>query len=131
MSGETIRILCSGSPAISAYRVRCACGACVVAQTVSFPVTGSISATAPQVSSGAGCERGYSMSWVTTTSAAAKAASVAARSPADQSKMWLSRWPATSSRITGAPGSRARVASTTTGSGSYSTWISSSASRAE
>ena len=58
MSGDTIRILCSGSPAISAYRVRCACGACVVAHTVSFPVTGSSSATAPQVSSGAGCDRG-------------------------------------------------------------------------
>src|SRR5580693_9105725 len=70
------------------------------------------------------------MSWRTITSAAANAASVAAWSPADQSKMWLSRCPARSSRITAAPGSSARVASATTGSGSYSTSISSSASRA-
>ena len=71
------------------------------------------------------------MSWVTTTSAAANAASVAAWSPASQSKMWLSALPGRSSRITGAPGSSARSASTTGGSGSYSTSISSSASRAE
>ena len=71
------------------------------------------------------------MSWLTTTSAAAKTASVAALSPASQSKMWLLALPGRSSRMTGAPGSSARSASTTTGSGSYSTWISSSASRAE
>ena len=71
------------------------------------------------------------MSWLTTTSAAAKTASVAALSPASQSKMWLSALPGRSSRMTGAPGSSARSASATTGSGSYSTWISSSASRAE
>ncbi len=41
-----------------AYKVRCACGACDVDQTVSFPLTLSMSATAPQVSSGAGWERG-------------------------------------------------------------------------
>ena len=131
MSGEMIRILCSGRPATSAYRVRCACGACVVDQTVSFPLTLSRSATVPQVSSGAGCERGYSMSQDTTTSAAAKTASVAALSPASQSKMWLSRLPSMSSRITGTPGSSAFLASITTGSGSYSTLMSSSASRAE
>ena len=34
MSGEMTRILCSGSPVISAYSVRCACGACVVHQIV-------------------------------------------------------------------------------------------------
>ena len=45
--------------------------------------------------------------------------------------MWLSTRPAWSSRITGASASSARRASTTTGSGSYSTSISSSASRAE
>src|SRR6266516_1059628 len=71
------------------------------------------------------------MSWLTTTSAAAKTASVAALSPASQSKMWLAALPGRSSRMTGAPGSSARSASATTGSGSYSTWISSSASRAE
>ena len=71
------------------------------------------------------------MSWVTTTSAAAKTASVAALSPADQSKMRLSDRPARSSRITSAPGSSAVRASITAGSGSYSTLISSSASRAE
>ena len=61
------------------------------------------------------------MSWPTTTSAAANTASVAALSPAAQSKMWLSALPGRSSRITGAPGSSARSASATTGSGSYST----------
>ena len=99
--------------------------------TVSWPVTSLKSAMAPQVSSGAGCDRGYSMSWATTTSALANAASVAASSPASQSKMWLSCLPARSSRITGAPGSSALVASTTGGSCSYSTLMSSSASRAE
>ena len=58
MSGEMTRILCSGRPATSAYTVRCACGAWVVDQIVSLPVTLSKSATAPQVSSGAGCTRG-------------------------------------------------------------------------
>src|SRR6266487_1980776 len=71
------------------------------------------------------------MSRTTTTSAAAKTASVAASSPAAQSKILLSARPGRSSRTTGAPGSSARSASATTGSGSYSTWISSSASRAE
>ena len=71
------------------------------------------------------------MSWPTTTSAAANTASVAALSPACQSKMWLPSWPSRSSRITGAPGSSAVLASITAGSGSYSTMISSSASRAE
>src|ERR1017187_7132049 len=71
------------------------------------------------------------MSCATTTSAAAKMASVAAWSPAAQSKTWLSCLPSRSSRITGAPGSSAFVASITTGSGSYSTLMSSSASRAE
>ena len=58
MSGEMTRILCSGSPATIAYSVRWACGAWVVDQTVSLPVTGSIDATVPQVSMGAGCTRG-------------------------------------------------------------------------
>ena len=98
--------------------VRCACGAWVVDQTVSLPVTWSMSATAPQVSSGAGCERGYTRSWLTTTSAAANTASVAARSPASQSKMWLSALPSRSSLITGAPGASARPASITHGSSS-------------
>src|SRR6266568_8198677 len=129
-SGEMTRILCSGSPATSAYTVRCACGAWVLHQMVSLPVTLSKSATAPQVSSGAGCTRGYSTSCSTTTSASANTASVRALSPADQSKMWLSVVPSLSSQITGASGSVARRASTTAGSGSYSTSISSSASLA-
>jgi hypothetical protein len=58
MSGEMMRIFCSGRPATSAYTVRWACGAWVVVQTVSLPVTLSKSAIEPQVSSGAGCTRG-------------------------------------------------------------------------
>ncbi len=58
ISGEITRILCSGTPVTMAYRVRCACGAWLVAQTVSLPLTRSKSATIPQVSSGAGCTRG-------------------------------------------------------------------------
>ena len=68
MSGLITRILCSGRPATIAYSVRWACGAWVLHQMVSLPVTLSMSATAPHVSSGAGCTRGYSTSWVTTTS---------------------------------------------------------------
>ncbi len=116
---------------MSAYSVRCACGACVVHHTVSLPSTLSKCASAPQVSIGAGCERGKTMSCSTTTSARAKAAAVAAASPASQSKMWLSVRPTWSSRITGASGSSARTGSTTASSGSYSTSINSSASRAE
>ena len=56
------------------------------------------------------------MSQLTTTSAAAKTASVAALSPALQSKMWLP--PGRSSRTTGAPGSSAVAASISGGSGS-------------
>ena len=114
-----------------AYRVRCACGAWVVSQMVSLPVTRSSWATAPQVSSGAGWTRGYSMSWVIVTSAALNTASVRAASPASQSKMWLLAWCSMSSRMSGAPRSSAWRASTTAGSGSYSTSISSRASRAE
>ena len=69
--------------------MRWACGACVVHQTVSLPLTASWSAIAPQVSIGAGCERGNTMSCSTTTSARANAASVAAASPDSQSKTWL------------------------------------------
>ncbi len=58
MSGEITRILCSGMPATRANSVRWACGACVVSYSVSLPLTGSMSATAPQVSMGAGCTRG-------------------------------------------------------------------------
>ena len=58
-------------------------------------------------------------------------ASVRAASPASQSKMWLLAWCSMSSRMTGASGSSAWRASTTAGSGSYSTSISSRASRAE
>ena len=101
---------CSGSPVTSEYSVRCACGACVVHQTVSFPLTRSNSASAPQVSIGAGCERGKVISCsTTTTSARANTASVAAASPASQSKMWLSIRPGSSSRITGASGLERRA----------------------
>ncbi len=71
------------------------------------------------------------MSWLTTTSAFANTASVAAASPVSQSKQWLSVLPSRSSRITGASGASAFRTSITGGSMSYSTSISSSASRAE
>ena len=53
MSGEMMRILSSERPtcpATSAKTVRMACGAWVVIQTVSLPLTVSKSATQPQVS---------------------------------------------------------------------------------
>ena len=53
-----MRMSCSGSPATMANNVRWTCGACEVIQSVAWPVTGLTSATMPQVSSGAGCERG-------------------------------------------------------------------------
>ena len=121
---------CSGSPVTTVYSVRCACGAWVVHQTVRRPLTGSWSAIAPHVSIGAGCERGNTMSCSTTTAARSKAAAVASASPVSQSKARLLRPASRSSRITGASGSSARRAFTTAGSGSYSTSISSSASRA-
>ncbi len=49
------------------------------------------------------------MSSLTTTSAFANTASVAAASPVSQSKQWLSVLPSRSSRITGASGARARA----------------------
>lgn len=58
MSGETMRIMCSGSSATSATAARMMSGACVVMWTVSFSVAGSKLATAPQFSMGDGCERG-------------------------------------------------------------------------
>ena len=58
------------------------------------------------------------MSWVTTTSARAKTASVAAASPVSQSKQWLSCLPSMSVRMTGASGASAVRASTTGGSSS-------------
>ena len=58
MSGETTRILCSPIPAAAEYSRRCACGAWLVTHIVSLPEIVSKSATAPQVSSGAGWTRG-------------------------------------------------------------------------
>ncbi len=58
MSGETIRIMCSGSSATSATAARMMCGACVVMYTVSFSVARLKSAIDPQHSIGDGCERG-------------------------------------------------------------------------
>ena len=71
------------------------------------------------------------ISCLTTTSAFANAASVAAASPVSQSKQWLSVLPSRSVRITAASGSSAFRASITGSNGSYSTSINSSASRAE
>ena len=72
------------------------------------------------------------MSRVTTTSASANARSVASSSPASQVGLArLSVCPSLSSRISGASGSSALRALTIAGSGSYSTSISGSASRAE
>ena len=120
MSGEMIRILCSGRPVTSAYIVRWACGAWLVDQTVSLPLTVSMVGHRA-----AGLQRRRVHPRVEHVlghrdSAAAKTRRSAARSPASQSKIRLSAWPAMSSRISGAPGSSARVASTTGGSGSYS-----------
>ncbi len=70
------------------------------------------------------------MSCFTVTSASAKARSVAARSPVSQCQMWLSVFPSLSVRSTVAPGSRAFLGSTTTGSGSYSTSTASTPSAA-
>ena len=65
------------------------------------------------------------MSRLTIVSASAKARSVASSSPASQVGLArLSRWPALSSRISGASSSSALRALTTAGSGSYSTSIS-------
>ena len=58
MSGEMIRIMCSGSSAISATAARTMCGAWVVMYTVSFWVARLKSAIEPQHSIGLGCERG-------------------------------------------------------------------------
>ncbi len=85
---------------------------------MSFPVTRSKSATQPQVSIEATWMRGMYMSCFTTTSACAKAWSVAARSPASQWKMRLSFLSFLSVRRTGAPGCSAWKGSITTGSGS-------------
>ena len=72
------------------------------------------------------------MSLLTTVSASAKALLVASSSPASQVGLArLSRWPALSSRISGASGSSALRAFTIAGSGSYSTSISCNASLAE
>jgi hypothetical protein len=58
MSGEMIRIFCSGSPATRAKMVRWRWGAWDVIQSVALPVAELTSATIPHVSSGAGCDRG-------------------------------------------------------------------------
>ena len=72
------------------------------------------------------------MSRLTMVSASAKARSVASSSPASHVGLaTLSRWPALSSRMSGASSSRAFRALLTVGSGSYSTSISASASIAE
>ena len=74
--------------------------------------------------------RGMYRSCLTTTSASARARSVAALSPTSQWKMWLSFLPSLSVRSTGASGSSALNGSTTTGSGSYSTSTASTPSAA-
>src|SRR6201984_1420763 len=58
MSGEMMRIMCSGSSATSATAVRMMCGAWVVMYTVSLEVARLKSAIAPQHSIGEGCDRG-------------------------------------------------------------------------
>ena len=58
MSGEMIRIMCSGSSATSATAARMMCGAWVVMYTVSLDVARLKSAIDPQHSIGDGCERG-------------------------------------------------------------------------
>src|SRR5260370_38559679 len=58
MSGETIRIMCSGSSATSATAARMMCGAWVVMYTVRLDVARLQSATDPQHSIGDGGLRG-------------------------------------------------------------------------
>ena len=58
-----IRIMCivmfdAGIPTVCAISVRPCWGVWLVDHTVSFPVAGSMSATVPQVSNGAGCTLG-------------------------------------------------------------------------
>ena len=50
-------MLCSGMLVMREATVRTACGAWKVPQMVSLPLTLSIDATQPQVSSGQGCTR--------------------------------------------------------------------------
>ena len=57
MSGDTMRMLCSGMPEMREATVRTACGAWNVPHTVSLPFTLSMDATQPQVSSGHGWTR--------------------------------------------------------------------------
>ena len=102
-------------------------------------MTLSNEATQPQVSSGHGCTRGLRISSFTVTAAFAKAASVAALSPASQVKMWFgwvrlpcptSSLPAMSSRIVTASGAIDGCGSTIAGSSSYSTSTASTPSAA-
>src|SRR3989454_960006 len=119
ISGEMMRIFCSGRPATRANTVRIAWGAWVVIQTVSLPIA-SNDATQPHVSMDDTWIRGmYRSSW-TTTSDSFRAFAVPSRSPTSQCQI---RFVCSfrSGRRMGASGSNAFFGSTTTGRGSYST----------
>src|SRR6266545_3428825 len=70
MSGEMIRMFCSGSPATNANSVRWACGACEVIQMVVLPVAGATSATRPLERCGCGADvdpaTGKTTIWMTS-----------------------------------------------------------------
>ena len=103
------------------------CGVWLDIQIVYSSVPGLYQPMSPRTSSGFGMRRWFTSRWRTTTSAAASAASVPARSPTVQSKTTLF---GAFSWSCGAPGWVAFSASTTAGSGCQSTWIASSASTA-
>ena len=103
------------------------CGVWLDIQIVYSSVPGLKTPMSPRTSIGLGIRRWLTIRWRTTTSAASIAASVPALSPTVHSKTTLL---GAFSWSCGAPGWVAFSASTTTGSGSQSTTIASSASTA-
>src|SRR3954447_21707519 len=122
------RTLCSGMPVTKAVsRSRWMCGVWLDIQTVYSSVPGLYQPMSPRTSIGFGISRWLMRRCLTTTSASANACSVPDLSPTVQVKTSLF---GAFSWSCGAPGWVAFSASTTAGSGSQSTWISSSASSA-
>ena len=122
------RTLCSGMPVTKAVSSsRWMWGVWLDIQTVYSSVPGLYQPMSPRVSIEFGMRRWLTIRWRTTTSAPSMAASVPALSPTDHSKTTLF---GAFSWSCGAPGCVAFSASTTVGSGSQSTTIRSSASKA-
>ena len=103
------------------------CGVWLDIQIVYSSVPGLYQPMSPRTSIGFGMRRWLTIRWRTTTSAPSTAASVPALSPTFHSKTTLF---GAFSWSCGAPGAMAFSASTTAGSGSQSTTIASSASKA-